>query len=117
MKKSDLVRDYKQKPKEVVEDYVLNAVFAKSKHENKSEQIITKDIQEEVVVMFIDDHSIAEDLQTKWKVTKKITQGLLQLDWHFEGDMNDYPAPNILLTFLKWVLTGPNYVLDEKDRY
>ena len=75
MKKSDLVRDYKQKPKEVVQDYVLNAVFAKSKHENKSEQIITKDIQEEVVVMFIDDHSIAEDLQTKWKVTKKNNTG------------------------------------------
>ena len=75
MKKSDLVRDYKQKPKEVVEDYVMNAVFAKSKHENKSEQIITKDIQEEVVVMFIDDHSIAEDLQTKWKVTKKNNTG------------------------------------------
>ena len=64
MKKSDLVRDYKQKPKEVVEDYVLNAVFSKSKHENKSEQIITKDIQEGVVGMFSDDRSIAEDLQT-----------------------------------------------------
>ena len=51
------------------------------------------------------------------KSDKKITKGLLQLDWHFEGDMKDYPAPNILLTFLKWVLTGPNYVLDEKDRY
>ena len=116
MKKSDLVRDYKQKPKEVVEDHVLNAAFAKSKHENKSEQIITKDIQEEVVGMFIDDRSIAEDLQTMWKVTKKITQGLFQLGWHFEGDMKDYPAPNILLTFLNWVLTGPNNVSDEKDR-
>ena len=64
MKKSDLVRDYKRKPKEVIEDYVPNAVFAKSKHENKSEQIITKDIQEEVVGTFIDDRSIEEDLQT-----------------------------------------------------
>ena len=31
--------------------------------------------------------------------------------------MKDYPAPNILLAFLKWVLTGPNNVSDEKDRY
>ena len=72
MKKSDLVRDYKRKPKEVIEDYVPNAVFVKSKHENKPEQIIIEN----------------------W-----IRQGLLQLDWHFQDDMKDYPAPNILLTF------------------
>ena len=99
MKKSDLVRDYKRKPKEVIEDYVPNAVFVKSKHKNKPEQIITKDIQEEVVGTFIDDRLIEEDLQRMWKLTKKIRQGLLQLDWHFQNDMKDYPAPNILLTF------------------
>ena len=70
-KVSDLARDYKRKPKEVIEDYVLNAVFVKSKHENKPEQIITKDIQQEVVSTFIDDQSVEEDLQTMWKVTKK----------------------------------------------
>ena len=99
MKKSDLARDYKRKPKEVIEDYVPNAVFVKSKHKNKPEQIITKDIQEEVVGTFIDDQLIEEDLQRMWKLTKKIKQGLLQLDWHFQDDMKDYPAPNILLTF------------------
>ena len=99
MKKSDLVRDYKRKLKEVIEDYVPNAVFVKSKHKNKPEQIITKDIQEEVVGTFTDDRLIEEDLQRMWKLTKKIRQGLLQLDWHFQNDMKDYPAPNILLTF------------------
>ena len=99
MKKSDLARDYKRKPKEVIEDYVPNAVFVKSKHKNKPEQIITKDIQEEVVGTFIDDRLIEEDLQRMWKLTKKIRQSLLQLDWHFQNDMKDYPAPNILLTF------------------
>ena len=71
MKKSDLVRDYKQKPKEVIEDYVPNAVFVKSKHKNKPEQIITKDIQEEVVGTFTDNWLIEEDLQRMWKLTKK----------------------------------------------
>ena len=99
MKKLDLARDYKRKPKEVIEDYVPNAVFVKSKHKNKPEQIITKDIQEEVVGTFTDDRLIEEDLQRMWKLTKKIRQGLLQLDWHFQNDMKDYPAPNILLTF------------------
>ena len=99
MKKSDLARDYKRKPKEVIEDYVPNAVFVKSKHKNKPEQIITKDIQEEVVGTFTDDRLIEEDLQRMWKLTKKIRQGLLQLDWHFQDDMKDYHAPNILLTF------------------
>ena len=99
MKKSDLARDYKRKPKEVIEDYVPNAVFVKSKHKNKPEQIITKDIQEEVVGTFIDDRLIEEDLQRMWKLTKKIRQGLLQLDWQFQNAMKDYPAPNILLTF------------------
>ena len=117
MKKADLARDHKRKLKEVIEDYVPNAVFVKSKHKNKPEQNITKDIQEEVVVTFIDDGSIEEDLQTMWKVAKKIRQDLLKLDWHFEGDMKDYPAPNILSSFLKWVLTGPHYVSDEKDHY
>ena len=50
-----------------------------------------------------------------WK--KKIRKDSLKLDWHFEGDMKDYPAPNILSTFLKWVLTGPDTLSDEKDRY
>ena len=63
MKKSDLARDYKRKPKEVIEVYVPNAVFVKSKHKNKPEQIITKDIQEEVVGTFIDERLIEEDLQ------------------------------------------------------
>ena len=44
MKKTDLARDYKRKLKEVIEDYGPNAVFVKSKHKNKPEQIITKDI-------------------------------------------------------------------------
>ena len=99
MKQSDLARDDKRKPKEVIEDYVPNAVFVKSKRKNKPEQVITKDIQEEVTGTFIDDRLIEEDLQRMRKLTKKIRQGLLQLDWHFQDDMKDYPAPNILLTF------------------
>ena len=71
MKQSDLARDYKRKPKEVIEDYVPNAVFVKSKHKNKPEQIITKDIQEEVVGTFIDERLIDEDFQRMWKLTKK----------------------------------------------
>ena len=63
MKKSDLARDYKRKLKEVIEDYVPNAVFVKSKYKNKPEQIITKDIQEEVVGTFVDDRLIEEDFQ------------------------------------------------------
>ena len=59
----DLARDYKRKPKDVIEDYVPNAVFVKSKLKNKPEQIITKDIQEEVVGTFTDDRLIEEDLQ------------------------------------------------------
>ena len=101
MKKTDLARDYKRKLKEVIEDYVPNAVFVKSEHENKPEQIITKDIQEEVVLTFIDDRSIEEDLKTMWKVAKKMRLDLLKLEWHFEGDVKDYPAPNMLPTFLK----------------
>ena len=42
---------------------------------------------------------------------------MLKLDWHFKGDMKDYPAPNILSTFLKWVLTGPHTVSGEKVHY
>ena len=60
---------------EVIEDYVPNAVFAKSKDENKPEQFITKDIHEENVGTFIDDRSIEEALQTMWKVTKKNNTG------------------------------------------
>ena len=44
MKKTDLARNYKRKLKEVIEDYGPNAVFVKSKHKNKPEQNITKDI-------------------------------------------------------------------------
>ena len=99
MKKSDLARDYKRKPKDVIEDCVPNVVFVKSKLKNKPEQIITKDIQEEVVGTFTDDRLIEEDLQRMWKLTKKIRQGLLQLHWQFQNAMKDYPAPNILLTF------------------
>ena len=70
-KKTDLAGDYKRKLKEVIEDYVPNAAFVRSKHENKPEQIIKKDIQEEVVGTFIDNRSIEEDLQTMLKKAKK----------------------------------------------
>ena len=50
-------------------------------------------------------------------MAEKIRQALLKLDWHFEDDMKDYSTPNILSTFLKWVLTGPHPISDEKDRY
>ena len=42
IEKTDLARDYKRKLKEVIEDYVSNAAFVKSKHKNTHEQIITK---------------------------------------------------------------------------
>ena len=55
---------------------------------------------------FIDHWSIEENLQAMWKVAKK-RQDLVQLEWHFEGDIKDYRSPNLLSTFLRWVLTGP----------
>ena len=32
----------------------------------------------------------------------KKRQDLLQLDWHFEGDIKDYRSPNILSPFLRF---------------
>ena len=85
-KVSDLARDYKRKPKEVIEDYVPNAVFVKSKHENKPEQIITKDIQEEAVSTFIDDQSVEKTFKQceKWQKNKTgfASTGLTLWRWY-----------------------------------
>ena len=79
MKKTDLARDYKQKLKEVVEDYVPNAVFVKSKHKNNPEQIMTKDIQDEDMgSLFVTDR-LKKTLKQCGK-GEKIRQDLLKLD-------------------------------------
>ena len=35
------------------------------------------------------------------------SERLLGKKWKFEGDTNNYETPNLLQTFLKWVLLGP----------
>jgi SRSO17 transposase len=48
-----------------------------------------------------------EDLQTMWKVSKKIRKELMQQSWKFEGDIKNFAPPTILSTFLKWIIAGP----------
>ena len=39
-----------------------------------------------------------------WDVAKIIRKDILKEKWTFNGDLNNFTAPQLLSTFLKWVL-------------
>ena len=58
-----------------------------------------------------------------WDNAKIIRKFILKEKWEFNGDLNNFPAPQLLSTFLKWVLIeskkrnseGTNTCKDESD--
>ena len=43
-----------------------------------------------------------------WEIAKCIIADLLVDKWQFEGNINNYIAPKLLTSFLKWVIAGPH---------
>ena len=63
----NIARDYKKKLRDLLLEFIPEAIFVKQKEKNKPEQIITKVAQSEVVNTFNDGKLVGEDFQTMWK--------------------------------------------------
>ena len=54
----------------------------------------------------IDESATEFELKMMWDVAKIIRKDILKDKWKFNGDLNNFTAPQLLSTFLKWVLIG-----------
>ena len=64
-----------------------------------------------------------QQLSLMWDNAKIICKFILKENWKFNGDLSNFPAPQLLSTFLKWVLIeskkrhseGTNTCKDESE--
>ena len=52
----------------------------------------------------IDESAIEFELRMMWNDAKIICKDILTEKWKFNGDLNNFTAPQLLSAFLKWVL-------------
>ena len=64
----NIARDYKKKLKDLLLEFIPEAIFVKQKEKNNPKQIITKVAQSEAATTFNDSKLVAEDFQTMWKI-------------------------------------------------
>ena len=79
----------------------------KHTHTKKAEPLSADTTQSKTVSQVAENFLSEDNLKTIWNVVSEIRKTLLGNKWKFEGDTINYDTPNLLQTFLKWVLLGP----------
>ena len=92
--------------KNVIHENIEGVVFVRPKQKNKAEQLISRSKISEIVSDMIDESATESKLKIMWDVAKIICKDILKEKWKFNGDLNSFTAPQLLSTFLKWVLIG-----------
>ena len=70
--RENIARNYKQKLKTLLLEFIQEVIFFNQRQKKKLEQIITKVAESEAVGTFNDSILVGEDFQTMWKSQKCI---------------------------------------------
>ena len=74
--RENIARNYKQKLKTLLLEFIPEVIFFNQRQKKKLEQIITKAAESEAVGTFNDSILAGEDFQTMWKSQKCIRVGV-----------------------------------------
>ena len=74
--RENIARNYKQKLKTLLLEFIPEVIFFNQRQKKKLEQIITKVAESEAVGTFNDSILVGEDFQTMWKSQKCIRVGV-----------------------------------------
>ena len=95
---------------------VPNVKLVKKKNPSKPEQVCSEIAQGQAVDIAISKNK-REILSEILNVSKVIRDELQsQEKWKFTGTFANFKEPELLSTLIKWILIGPNEVVEYEDR-
>ena len=68
---------------------------------------MTNKTQNEVIANF-NTATDENNIKSKWKLFQQIRKEILAQNWEFSGSVESYKPPQLVTTFLRWVLIGPH---------
>ena len=96
-KDKDLSKNYKKHLKHLLQDNLSNIAVVKSMNKTQNEALAN-----------FNTAADENDEKSLWKLSKQIREEILAQNWEFCGSLKLYKLPQLLSTFLKWVLIGPH---------
>ena len=100
-KYEDISKNYKKHLKNVIHENIEGVVFVRPTQKNKAEQLISSSKTSEIVSDMIDESATEFELKMMWDVAKIICKDILKEKREFNGDLNNFTAPQLLFAFLK----------------
>ena len=90
--------------------------FDKNKNPSKPEQVCSEITQGQAldITLSKNKHEILADILNISKVIREEIR--THEKWKFTGTFSTFKEPNFLSTLVKWILIGPNEVIEHKTR-
>ena len=117
MPEQSIKTNYKHYLKELIRKNIPNASFIKISNLSKSEQICSEVAQGQAIdiaLAYNKQDSLAEILRVAKTIRHEL---LLQPKWKFNGSFSSYEELKLMSALIKWILIGPNNVIDHEQRF
>ena len=101
--------------KRLISENVPGAKFVKGYRANEPINICSSRTESRAID--IEMHNKADDFNTLFKASKLLRKELSSHPkWAFKGSFDDFIHPKLLITFLRWILLGPNLSVESEER-